>query len=276
MLNSKVVNAIEIEKVNSNMNGGVFSNRIINIDRVNVENNFDKEKRKTIYEKFMNSPYINNGNFVFMINDNTVDVSLISKTGVVSLKRSKLVLAEENEVISANYSTIKKTAMMACSINSNKKKNDVNILSMLSLDAENTETSNFSTIMLNPLFKYKTPLLKSTRVSSSILSIELQISFVIAKNKMIVIKSQYDSNEENISLFTSLCEEREYSDLTVASRKRSENEAFASMRLKSDDKNENIADNIKNAMSTNIKDVIKTTNTVDMKGKIVFQDDYYK
>ena len=147
---------------------------------------------------------------------------------------------------------------------------------MLSLDAENTETSNFSTIMLNPLFKYKTPLLKSTRVSSSILSIELQISFVIAKNKMIVIKSQYDSNEENISLFTSLCEEREYSDLTVASRKRSENEAFASMRLKSDDKNENIADNIKNAMSTNIKDVIKTTNTVDMKGKIVFQDDYYK
>ena len=276
VLNSKVVNAIEIEKVNSNMNGGVFSNRIINIDRVNVENNFDKEKRKTIYEKFMNSPYINNGNFVFMINDNTVDVSLISKTGVVSLKRSKLVLAEENEVISANYSTIKKTAMMACSINSNKKKNDVNILSMLSLDAENTETSNFSTIMLNPLFKYKTPLLKSTRVSSSILSIELQISFVIAKNKMIVIKSQYDSNEENISLFTSLCEEREYSDLTVASRKRSENEAFASMRLKSDDKNENIADNIKNAMSTNIKDVIKTTNTVDMKGKIVFQDDYYK
>ena len=276
VLNSKVVNAIEIEKVNSNMNGGVFSNRIINIDRVNVENNFDKEKRKTIYEKFMNSPYINNGNFVFMINDNTVDVSLISKTGVVSLKRSKLVLAEENEVISANYSTIKKTAMMACSINSNKKKNDVNILSMLSLDAENTETSNFSTIMLNPLFKYKTPLLKSTRVSSSILSIELQISFVIAKNKMIVIKSQYDSNEENISLFTSLCEEREYSDLTVASRKRSENDAFASMRLKSDDKNENIADNIKNAMSTNIKDVIKTTNTVDMKGKIVFQDDYYK
>ena len=276
VLNSKVVNAIEIEKVNSNMNGGVFSNRIINIDRVNVENNFDKEKRKTIYEKFMNSPYINNGNFVFMINDNTVDVSLISKTGVVSLKRSKLVLAEENEVISANYSTIKKTAMMACSINSNKKKNDVNILSMLSLDAENTETSNFSTIMLNPLFKYKTPLLKSTRVSSSILSIELQISFVIAKNKMIVIKSQYDSNEENISLFTSLCEEREYSDLTVASRKRSENEAFASMRLKSDDKNENIADNIKNAMSTNIKDVIKTMNTVDMKGKIVFQDDYYK
>ena len=276
VLNSKVVNAIEIEKVNSNMNGGVFSNRIINIDRVNVENNFDKEKRKTIYEKFMNSPYINNGNFVFMINDNTVDVSLISKTGVVSLKRSKLVLAEENEVISANYSTIKKTAMMACSINSNKKKNDVNILSMLSLDAENTETSNFSTIMLNPLFKYKTPLLKSTRVSSSILSIELQISFVIAKNKMIVIKSQYDSNEENISLFTSLCEEREYSDLTVASRKRSENEAFASMRLKSDDKNENIADNIKNAMSTNITDVIKTMNTVDMKGKIVFQDDYYK
>ena len=276
VLNSKVVNAIEIEKVNSNMNGGVFSNRIINIDRVNVENNFDKEKRKTIYEKFMNSPYINNGNFVFMINDNTVDVSLISKTGVVSLKRSKLVLAEENEVISANYSTIKKTAMMACSINSNKKKNDVNILSMLSLDAENTETSNFSTIMLNPLFKYKTPLLKSTRVSSSILSIELQISFVITKNKMIVIKSQYDSNEENISLFTSLCEEREYSDLTVASRKRSENEAFASMRLKSDDKNENIADNIKNAMSTNKKDVIKTMNTVDMKGKIVFQDDYYK
>ena len=276
VLNSKVVNAIEIEKVNNNMNGGVFSNRILNIDRVNVESNFDKENRKLIYEKSTSSPYINNGNYVFMINDNIVDVSLVSKTGVASLKRSKLVLAEENEVISANYTTIKKTAMMACSINSNKKKNDVNILSMLSLDEENTETSNFSTIMLNPLFKYKTPLLKSTRVSSSILSIELQISFVIAKNKMIVIKSQYDSNEENISLFTSLCEEREYSDLTIASRKRSENEAFASMRLKSDDKNDNLADNIKNAMSTNIKDVIKTTNSVDMKGKIVFQDDYYK
>ena len=276
VLNSKVVNAIEIEKVNNNMNGGVFSNRILNIERVNVESNFDKENRKLIYEKSTSSPYINNGNYVFMINDNIVDVSLVSKTGVASLKRSKLVLAEENEVISANYTTIKKTAMMACSINSNKKKNDVNILSMLSLDEENTETSNFSTIMLNPLFKYKTPLLKSTRVSSSILSIELQISFVIAKNKMIVIKSQYDSNEENISLFTSLCEEREYSDLTIASRKRSENEAFASMRLKSDDKNDNLADNIKNAMSTNIKDVIKTTNSVDMKGKIVFQDDYYK
>ena len=276
VLNSKVVNAIEIEKVNNNMNGGVFSNRILNIDRVNVESNFDKENRKLIYEKSTSSPYINNGNYVFMINDNIVDVSLVSKTGVASLKRSKLVLAEENEVISANYTTIKKTAMMACSINSNKKKNDVNILSMLSLDEENTETSNFSTIMLNPLFKYKTPLLKSTRVSSSILSIELQISFVIAKNKMIVIKSQYDSNEENISLFTSLCEERDYSDLTIASRKRSENEAFASMRLKSDDKNDNLADNIKNAMSTNIKDVIKTTNSVDMKGKIVFQDDYYK
>ena len=276
VLNSKVVNAIEIEKVNNNMNGGVFSNRILNIDRVNVESNFDKENRKLIYEKSTSSPYINNGNYVFMINDNIVDVSLVSKTGVASLKRSKLVLAEENEVISANYTTIKKTAMMACSINSNKKKNDVNILSMLSLDEENTETSNFSTIMLNPLFKYKTPLLKSTRVSSSILSIELQISFVIAKNKMIVIKSQYDSNEENISLFTSLCEERDYSDLTIASRKRSENEAFASMRLKSDDKNDNLANNIKNAMSTNIKDVIKTTNSVDMKGKIVFQDDYYK
>lgn len=276
VLNSKVVNAIEIEKVNNNMNGGVFSNRILNIDRVNVESNFDKENRKLIYEKSTSSPYINNGNYVFMINDNIVDVSLVSKTGVASLKRSKLVLAEENEVISANYTTIKKTAMMACSINSNKKKNDVNILSMLSLDEETTETSNFSTIMLNPLFKYKTPLLKSTRVSSSILSIELQISFVIAKNKMIVIKSQYDSNEENISLFTSLCEERDYSDLTIASRKRSENEAFASMRLKSDDKNDNLANNIKNAMSTNIKDVIKTTNSVDMKGKIVFQDDYYK
>lgn len=276
VLNSKVVNAIEIEKVNNNMNGGVFSNRILNIDRVNVESNFDKENRKLIYEKSTSSPYINNGNYVFMINDNIVDVSLVSKTGVASLKRSKLVLAEENEVISANYTTIKKTAMMACSINSNKKKNDVNILSMLSLDEETTETSNFSTIMLNPLFKYKTPLLKSTRVSSSILSIELQISFVIAKNKMIVIKSQYDSNEENISLFTSLCEERDYSDLTIGSRKRSENEAFASMRLKSDDKNDNLADNIKNAMSTNIKDVIKTTNSVDMKGKIVFQDDYYK
>ena len=276
VLNSKVVNAIEIEKVNNNMNGGVFSNRILNIDRVNVESNFDKENRKLIYEKSTSSPYINNGNYVFMINDNIVDVSLVSKTGVASLKRSKLVLAEENEVISANYTTIKKTAMMACSINSNKKKNDVNILSMLSLDEETTETSNFSTIMLNPLFKYKTPLLKSTRVSSSILSIELQISFVIAKNKMIVIKSQYDSNEETISLFTSLCEERDYSDLTIASRKRSENEAFASMRLKSDDKNDNLANNIKNAMSTNIKDVIKTTNSVDMKGKIVFQDDYYK
>lgn len=276
VLNSKVVNAIEIEKVNNNMNGGIYSNRIINIDRVNVDSNFDKENRKVIYEMSLNNPYINNGSYVFMINDNIVDISLVSKTGVASLKRSKLVLAEENEVITANYSTIKKTAMMACSINSNKKKNEVNILSLLSLDEENTETSNFSTIILNPLFRYKTPLLKSNRVSSCILSIELQISFVIAKNKMIVLKSQYDSNKENISLFSSLCEEREYTDLIIASRKRSENDAFTSKRLKNDDNKGILADNIKNAMSTNIKDVIKTTNSVDMKGKIVFQDDYYK
>ena len=37
-----------------------------------------------------------------------------------------------------------------------------------------------------------------------------------------------------------------------------------------------LEDNIKNAMSTNIKDFLKTKNTVDLKDKIIIQENYYK
>ena len=306
LLSMKIVNAEEINKFsykyyNSGNGKSIYAAKFVNLDKVTIENNFTEENGKKINELIKNkfTQYIENGNYLIMVNDNIVNICLLlNKSTFIPLKTIKLNLNEEAETISIYYNQLMRTATMSNNLQEQIKKND-NILSELSLDSPTTDVSNFSVYQLNPLFTFNS--FTEHKTFKEYIK-ETQIQYIILKGKLIFLKTKndiinYEYDEDNeIVLYELLCNDNEYSKLvnTNEKRKRSDiNDTVNSKKIiinpsyevgNSLDVNNNfynnkdsiLEDNIKNAMSTNIKDFIKTKNTVDLKDKIIIQENYYK
>ena len=314
-LNMKIINAIDIFKVKkdyySDLNNSCFYSKIVFIDKVHLDNNnFNGNEINTINEiskdKFMSS--IKNGNYLIVLNDNIVYMYLIyNMDTIIPLKSIHLKLNLDKDSISENYTNISKNLYLNTIQNNDIKNKKINI----NLDINTTNLSNFSIFQINPMFSfnfYSNIGLSFNR--NEILTEEknTQITYINKENedKLLIKKFSNDKkensklNKENlkneIELYEQLYKEQEYFPINklndtkgsiyvnerITSNKIIINPKYgdpmSSIEIKNNfynNKDNILEDNIKNAMESNINDLINTKNSVNLKNKLVIQDDFY-
>ena len=314
-LNMKIINAIDIFKVKkdyySDLNNSCFYSKIVFIDKVHLDNNnFNGNEINTINEiskdKFMSS--IKNGNYLIVLNDNIVYMYLIyNMDTIIPLKSIHLKLNLDKDSISENYTNISKNLYLNTIQNNDIKNKKINI----NLDINTTNLSNFSIFQINPMFSfnfYSNIGLSFNR--NEILTEEknTQITYINKENedKLLIKKFSNDKkensklNKENlkneIELYEQSYKEQEYFPINklndtkgsiyvnerITSNKIIINPKYgdpmSSIEIKNNfynNKDNILEDNIKNAMESNINDLINTKNSVNLKNKLVIQDDFY-
>ena len=314
-LNMKIINAIDIFKVKkdyySDLNNSCFYSKIVFIDKVHLDNNnFNGNEINSINEiskdKFMSS--IKNGNYLIVLNDNIVYMYLIyNMDTIIPLKSIHLKLNLDKDSISENYTNISKNLYLNTILNNDIKNKKINI----NLDINTTNLSNFSIFQINPMFSfnfYSNIGLSFNR--NEILTEEknTQITYINKENedKLLIKKFSNDKkensklNKENlkneIELYEQLYKEQEYFPINklndtkgsiyvnerITSNKIIINPKYgdpmSSIEIKNNfynNKDNILEDNIKNAMESNINDLINTKNSVNLKNKLVIQDDFY-
>ena len=314
-LNMKIINAIDIFKVKkdhyNDLNNSCFYSKIVFIDKVHLDNNnFNGNEINTINEiskdKFMSS--IKNGNYLIVLNDNIVYMYLIyNMDTIIPLKSIHLKLNLDKDSISENYTNISKNLYLNTIQNNDIKNKKINI----NLDINTTNLSNFSIFQINPMFSfnfYSNIGLSFNR--NEILTEEknTQITYINKENedKLLIKKFSNDKkensklNKENlkneIELYEQLYKEQEYFPINklndtkgsiyvnerITSNKIIINPKYgdpmSSIEIKNNfynNKDNILEDNIKNAMESNINDLINTKNSVNLKNKLVIQDDFY-
>ena len=191
--------------------------------------------------------------------------------------------------------------------NIKNKKNNIN------LDINTTNLSNFSIFQINPMFSFNIYSNIGLSFNKNDLFIEeknTQITYINKENEdKLLIKKFTNEKKENtssnsnkvnikneIELYESLCNEQEYIPINklndhngnsyikerITSNKIIINPKYgdpmSSIEIKNDfynNKDNILEDNIKNALESNINDLINTKNSVNLKNKLVIQEDFY-
>ena len=226
---------------------------------------------------------------------------------IIPLKSIHLKLNLDKDSISENYTNISKNLYLNTIQNNDIKNKKINI----NLDINTTNLSNFSIFQINPMFSfnfYSNIGLSFNR--NEILTEEknTQITYINKENedKLLIKKFSNDKkensklNKENlkneIELYEQLYKEQEYFPINklndtkgsiyvnerITSNKIIINPKYgdpmSSIEIKNNfynNKDNILEDNIKNAMESNINDLINTKNSVNLKNKLVIQDDFY-
>lgn len=313
LLNLKINEGNEIAKYNydyyytqntneTNSNISLYDSKFIIIDKIAIDdNNFTNtnyNKLLHIY-KDKHSPYIQNGNYLFMITDDKVNVVLIiNKNTLIPLNTFNLNYEESNENIRLNVTMLIKQF----SFNNVNDKEDNNLI----LDHTTTDLSNFPAYQTNPLFTFNKvehnesfikSNLDSSRFKELFIQIAIQLEIVNDKFNALYIGVNYQSElnilnelclEEN--KYVSLKNERKGSELGNDMYNGNTNEeevlikkSFEDLRssvnsnkdIKFNEKNALIENNIKQALTSNIHDLIKTSNSIIIQGKVVMKENYY-
>ena len=297
----------------NDLNNSCFYSKIVFIDKVHLDNNnFNGNEINTINEiskdKFMS--FIKNGNYLIVLNDNIVYMYLIyNMNTIIPLKSIHLNLNLDKDSILQNYANISKNLYLNTIHNYNikNKKNNIN------LDINTTNLSNFSIFQINPMFSFNIYSNIGLSFNKNDLFIEeknTQITYINKENEdKLLIKKFTNEKKENtssnsnkvnikneIELYESLCNEQEYIPINklndpngnsyikerITSNKIIINPKYgdpmSSIEIKNDFYNikDNILENnIKNALESNINDLINTKNSVNLKNKLVIQEDFY-
>ena len=296
----------------NDLNNSCFYSKIVFIDKVHLDNNnFHGNDINTINEiskdKFMT--LIKNGNYLIVLNDNIVYMYLIyNMNTIIPLKSIHLNLDLDKDFILQNYSDISKNLYLNTIKNYNFKNKKINI----NLDINTTNLSNFSVFQINPMFSFNIYSNIGLSFNQNNLLIEeknTQITYINKENenKLIIKKFKNDkkedsnSNKDNLKnekeLYEYLYNEQEYIPINKLNESKGNSiiineritsnkliinpkygDPMSSMEIKNDfynNKDNILEDNIKNALESNINDLINTKNSVNLKNKLVIQDNFY-
>ena len=313
LLNLKIIEGNEIVKYNydyytqntneTNSNASLYDSKFIVIDKIAIDdNNFTNINYNKLLHihKDRHSPYIQNGNYLFMITDDKVNVVLIiNKNILIPLNTFSLNYDESNENIRLNVTMLLKQF----SFNSvNEKDKDNNLI----LDHTTTDLSNFPAYQTNPFFTFNKvehnesfikSNLDSSRFKELFIQIAIQLEIINDKFNALYIGVNYQSE---LNILNELClEENKYVSIKN-DRKGSElgndmyngnineeevfiKKSFEDLRssvnsnkeMMFHEKNVLIENNIKKALTSNIHDLIKTSNSIVIQGKVVMKENYY-
>jgi hypothetical protein len=234
-----------------------------------------------------------------MITDDKVNVVLIiNKNTLIPLNTFNLNYEESNENIRLNVTMLIKQF----SFNNVNDKEDNNLI----LDHTTTDLSNFPAYQTNPLFTFNKvehnesfikSNLDSSRFKELFIQIAIQLEIVNDKFNALYIGVNYQSElnilnelclEEN--KYVSLKNERKGSELGNDMYNGNTNEeevlikkSFEDLRssvnsnkvMMFHEKNALIENNIKEVLTSNIHDLIKTSNSIVIQGEVVLKENYY-
>ena len=228
ILNMKIINVEEIEKINHNNyndnQNSLFYNKLIEIDHLYIENNFADDIKEKIKELNKNkyTNLINNGRYFLILNDNFVYFYMIfDNNSIIKLKKIQLKLIEEEGHLEQNKENIAKNVYFNCSLHKNGKNIEENF------DNESSNLSFFSTNHLNPLFSFHT-----------------------------LKKGHKNNNENEIPFYENICNDLDYIDLNIKDNKKINNENKNS-KENSNNVDDNIEEKIKELMNKDIQGIFK-------------------
>ena len=225
ILNMKIINVEEIEKINHNNyndnQNSLFYNKLIEIDHLYIENNFADDIKEKIKELNKNkyTNLINNGRYFLILNDNFVYFYMIfDNNSIIKLKKIQLKLIEEEGHLEQNKENIAKNVYFNCSLHKNGKNIEENF------DNESSNLSFFSTNHLNPLFSFHT-----------------------------LKKGHKNNNENEIPFYENICNDLDYIDLNIKDNKKINKNS----KENSNNVDDNIEEKIKELMNKDIQGIFK-------------------
>jgi hypothetical protein len=302
-LNMKIINGIEIFKVKKDhydSNNCLFYSKIIQIDKINLDKcNFNENEINLINDitkdKFMS--YIKNKNYLIVLNDNIVYLYLIYNINtIIPLKTIKLKLDLDKDSIIHNINNISKNLYLNTIKKLDMKKININ------LDINTTNLFNFSIFQLNPMFNfnvYSNINISFDKNNGIIEEKNIEINYNSKENKTEILNYSKDKNNllnDEIDLYESIIKEDDCISIKKLNeiKENNNNERMSqnkliinpkygdprsSLDLKNNfyyDKDGILENNIKNAIESNINDVVDNRNSVNLKETLVIKDNYYK
>ena len=303
-LNMKIINGIEIFKVKkehyNNFNNCLFYSKIIQIDKINLDKcNFNENEIDLINDitkdKFMS--YIKNKNYLIVLNDNIVYLYLIYNINtIIPLKTIKLKLDLDKDSIIHNINNISKNLYLNTIKQLDMKKKNIN------LDINTTNLFNFSIFQLNPMFNfnvYSNINISFDKNNGIIEEKNIEINYNSKENKTEILnysKDKINLLNDEIDLYESIIKEDDCISIKKLNEIKENNnnermsqnkliinpkygDPMSSIDLKNNfyyDKDGILENNIKNAIESNINDVVDNRNSVNLKETLVIKDNYYK